>query len=360
MASNTTDSIKDTEHRLEKRLGVLDETAITFSKSRATQAAASLAYYTFFSIFPLMLLLILIGSFFLDRQNMLQRVTQAVQSVLPVPQQFIVQNLQQVLKARAAVGIVAIVSLLWSASGMFSNLAYEINKAWPEAKERGLLQSRLIGIDMTLGLTVLLLLSVILDSLAKWLGAPASSAGPLGALNPLALISSLGSWIAIFLLFLAMYRWVPTVNVAWKASVWGAIAAAIGWKAATTGFAWYLASPFARYQLVYGALSGIVIFLFLIYIIAIITLFGAHLTAAIDHAHQVHARKRAAEAPAGAQPMPVTGKETDDTSAIASEDDSSRNKLRRAKQQATEESKSEPPPYPTDETKEQDESGSSS
>ncbi len=342
--ATTTDRLKNTQQTLEKRFGVLDETAITFSKSRATQAAASLAYYTFFSIFPLMLLLVLIGSFFLDRQNMLQRVTQGVQGVLPVPQQFIVQSLQQVLKARAAVGIVAIVSLLWSASGMFSNLAYEINKAWPEAKERGLLQSHLIGIDMVLGLTVLLLISVILDSLTKWLAGPAPANGPLGAFNPLALVSSLGSWIAIFLLFLAMYRWVPTVHVAWKASVWGAIAAAIGWKAATTGFAWYLSSPFARYQLVYGALSGIVIFLFVIYIIAIITLFGAHLTAAIDHAHRLHLQRRTAN-------VPVTGKETDDTSALSSKDDSGKAKRDKAKQKAKDEGKAEPPPYPKDESK---------
>ncbi len=345
--ATTTDRLKNSERSLEKRFGVFDETAITFSRSRATQAAASLAYYTFFSIFPLMLLLILIGSFFLDRQNMLQRVTQAVQGVLPVPQQFIVQNLQQVLKARAAVGIFVFVSLLWSASGMFLNLAYEINKAWPEAKERNLLQSHLIGIDMVLGLTVLLLLSIVLDSLTKWLAGPAPANGPLGAFNPLALISSLGSWLAIFLLFLVMYHWVPTVHVGWSASVWGAIAAAIGWKAATTGFAWYLSSPFARYQLVYGTLGGIVAFLFVIYIIAMITLFGAHLTAAVDHAHKLHMES----ARLGAQPVPVTGRETDDTSAIASEEESAKAKHDQKEEQADQENNAEPPPYPKDETK---------
>lgn len=348
MTSTTSDTLKETEKSLEKRFGVLDQTAVTFSKSRATQAAAGLAYYTFFSIFPLMLLLILIGSFFLDRQNVLQRVTQAVQGVLPVPQQFIVQNLQQVLKARAAVGIFVLVSLLWSASGMFSNLAYEINKAWPEAKERGLVQSHLIGIDMVLGLTALLILSVVLDSLTKWFAGPAPSNSPFGPLNPLALASSLGSWIAVFLLFLAMYRWVPTVHVAWSASIWGAVASAIGWKAATTGFAWYLSSPFARYQLVYGALGGIVAFLFLIYIIAIVALFGAHLTAAIDHAHQRRIQSRVAAASTGSQLVPATGKETDDTSATAAEDKSAKAEHNRTERRAEEEAGNESAPYPKD------------
>lgn len=119
-----------------QRLRILDTTAVTFTKARATEAAASLAYYTFFSIFPLMLVFILVGSYFLDQQSMLMRVTQAVQNVLPISQQFIVLNLQQVLKQRTAVGLLVLASLLWSASNMFNNLARDINMAWPEARIR--------------------------------------------------------------------------------------------------------------------------------------------------------------------------------------------------------------------------------
>lgn len=307
MAGTTTYHVQGAVASVQEHLRVLDTTAITFTRSRATQAAASLAYYTFFSIFPLMLLLILGGSYFLDRQNVLQRVTQAVQSVLPMSQQFIVQNLQQVLTQRTAVGIFVLVSLLWSASGMFNSLAYEINKAWPEAKDRNFLQSRLIGVDMVFGLAVLLILSIALDSLTKWLAGPSTANGPFSSFSPLGLLSSIGSWVAIFLLYLTMYRWVPNIRVDWSSSVWGAIAAALGWKAASTGFAWYLGSPFAHYQLVYGSLGAIVAFLFLIYIIALVTLFGAHLTAAVDHLHQERVHSYADPAIAEAQRVPVTG-----------------------------------------------------
>jgi membrane protein len=270
-------------HSASERLRVLDNTAVSFTKGRAVHGAASLAYYTFFSIFPLMLLFILAGSYFLDRQSMLQRVTQAVQNVLPISQQFIIQNLQQVLKQRAAVGIFVLVSLLWSASSMFNNLAYEINNAWPEARERNFWHSRLIGLDMIAGLTGLLILSIVLESVTSFLAGPNLGGTPFSNLNPWVILSSVGSWIAVFLLYLATYHWVPTVSVRWNASIWGALAASVGWKAASTGFSWYLSSPFARYELVYGSLGAIVAFLFLIYIIALVTLFGAHLTAAIDH-----------------------------------------------------------------------------
>ena len=304
-------SPKTIYHSATERLRVLDTSAITFTKSRATQAAASLAYYTFFSIFPLMLVFILGGSFFLDRQNMLQRVTQAVQSVLPISQQFIVQNLQQVLKQRTAVGAFVLVSLLWSASNMFNNLAFEINSAWPEARKRSFAQTRLIGLDMIAGLTALLVLSIVLDSVAQQLAGIKVATTPVSNLDPWTVISGLGSWIVVLLLYLAMYHWVPTVPVAWPASFWGAVAGAIGWKAATTGFAWYLGSPFARYQLVYGSLGAIVAFLFLIYIIALVTLYGAHLTAAIDHLHQQKIQASVRQ-PGGEQ---IHGKEADAHSA---------------------------------------------
>ena len=58
--------------------------------------------------------------------------------------------------------------------------------------------------------------------------------------------------------------------------------ASAAWKIATTGFAWYVTSGFGRYQLVYGSLGAVVALLFLIYLIAMITLFGAHLSAAIN------------------------------------------------------------------------------
>ncbi len=335
MADTTTYTPKNAFESLKERLHVLDETAISFTKSRATQAAASLAYYTFFSIFPLMLLFILGGSYFLDQQSTVQRVTQAVRSVLPISQQWITQNLQQVLNQRVAVGILVLVSLLWSASSMFSNLAHDINNAWPEANDRNFIQSRLVGVGMIFGLIGLLILSIVLDSLTKWLSGPNPANGNLGNLNPLALLSGLGSWIAIFLLYLAMYRWVPTVDVAWSASIWGALAAAVGWKAASTGFSWYLSSPFAEYQLVYGSLGAIVAFLFLIYITAMVTLFGAHLTAALDNLHQKREARAVAAAPSGAQPVPVTGPH--------SEAEKAREK---SKQEAEEEAEFEPPPYP--------------
>ena len=328
---DTANPIKGFFQTTKRRLQLLDTTAVTFTRSRATQSAASLAYYTFFSIFPLMLLFILGGSYFLDRQSVYLRVTQAVQNVLPISQQFIATNLQQVLKQRAAVGVFVLVSLLWSASNVFNNLAYDINMAWPEARARNFLQTRLIGLDMIAGLTGLLIVSIVLESVSNWLGANAGTLS-FNGWNVWAVLSNLASWIAVFLLFMAMYRWVPTVHVPWVASFWGALAASIGWKAASTGFAWYLGSGFARYQLVYGSLGAIVAFLFLIYIIALITLFGAHLTAAVDHFGQERQNKHRPNLMARGSPETQRRLASSDTANQSSGDDSGADLVANSKQ----------------------------
>ena len=265
-----------------KRLDILKNALGTYTETRASQSAAGLAYYAFFSFFPLLLVLIAGGSYFLNSQQVFQDVTQFVQEVVPVSTQLITENLQQVLNIRGTVGVISLLTLLWSASGVFTNLAYSINLAWPRASRRNFFEKRLVGLGMIVGLSGLLILSLALDwiiNLAPFMNATSAS---IPGLSLWRFFSSLGSWLTIFLLFLVLYRWVPTSNVHWSATLWGALTASVIWKLATSGFNWYLRSGFGRYQLVYGSLGAIVALLFLIYIVSTITLFGAHLSAAID------------------------------------------------------------------------------
>ena len=264
------------------RLSILQNAIKSFTEKQAAQASAGLAYYTFFSIFPLLLVFVAGGSFFLDRQQVFSTVTQFIQQALPISRQVISENLQDILEARGTAGIISLLVLLWSASGMFTNLAYNINLAWPRAARRNFLQNRLVGLWMIAGLIGLIALSLLLSWLASRLPfLHIQDASPVDVLV-LRVISALGSWLLIFLAFLTLYRWIPTLRVPWRATLWGALIASLAWKLVTSSFSWYLGSRFGQYQLVYGSLGAIVAFLFLIYVISLITLFGAHLSAAIQ------------------------------------------------------------------------------
>jgi membrane protein len=264
------------------RFRILETAIRTFTEKQAAQASAGLAYYTFFSIFPLMLVFVAGGSYFLDSHQVFSTVTQFIQQALPISRQVINENIEEILEQRGTAGIVSLLILLWSASGMFTNLAYNINLAWPLATRRNFLQNRLVGLWMIVGLIGLIILSLLLSWLTARLPFMDLDATSSTDLLVLRTISALGSWLMIFLAFLTLYHWIPTLRVRWRATVWGALIASLAWKAVTTGFSWYLGSSFGQYQLVYGSLGAIVAFLFLIYIISLITLFGAHLSAAIE------------------------------------------------------------------------------
>ena len=265
------------------RIRILETAMRTFTEKQAAQASAGLAYYTFFSIFPLMLVFIAGGSYFLDSQQVFNTVTQFVQQALPISRQVINENLQEILEQRGTAGIISLVILLWSASGMFTNLAYNINLAWPRATRRNFLQNRMVGLWMIVGLIGLIVLSLILSWLTTRLPFIHTASTSPTDIAILRVISALGSWLMIFLVFLTLYHWIPTLRVPWSATMWGALLASLAWKAVIAGFSLYLGSSFGQYQLVYGSLGAIVAFLFMMYIISLITLFGAHLSAAIEH-----------------------------------------------------------------------------
>jgi len=265
------------------RLNILKKAIQNFTEKQAAQASAGLAYYALFSIFPLLLVFVAIGSYFLDSEQVFNTVTQFVQQALPISKQAINENLHQVLEERGTAGIFSVLILLWSASGMFTSLAYNINLAWPRASRRSFLQNRLIGLWMIVGLIGLIILSLVLSWITSRLPFMqiADDTSPFN-LVLLRLMSAFGSWLIIFLVFLTLYHWIPTKRVKWSATVWGALIASLAWKGVTAGFAWYLGSNLGQYQLVYGSLGAIVAFLFLIYTISLIILFGAHLSAAIE------------------------------------------------------------------------------
>ena len=260
---------------------VLRTALSSFAETRATQASAALAYYTFFSLFPLLILIISVGSFFLDRPVVLSQITQIIKDTIPLSSQLINENLSQVLKARGTIGVFSLLALLWSASNMFTNLVKNISLAWPESEGRTFIKNRLISLGMVLGLTVLLTISLGLIGLTDIISL-LEKENPLFDGNLLQVFSRLASWLFLLFLFWALYRWIPTKDIRTKVTLNGALIVSIAWELTLWGFTWYLRSGFSQYQMIYGSIGAVVALLFLIYILASITLFGAHLIAAQD------------------------------------------------------------------------------
>jgi len=270
------------------RLTILKDAVETFTVTRANQAAAGLAYYVIFSLFPLLLVLVSAGSYFLTTEEVYGKLSGLVQQSIPGSYTWIDENLRQILETRGAVGTIGLITLVWAASGGFINLAYNINLAWLDAPRRNFFQGRLIALEMIAGISGLFILSLILDWIIHLLPFLNITVATFSDLYLWTWFSIIFSWLTILLLFFVLYSWIPTVNVKTKAALWGALTASLAWKLATILFSWYLRSGFGRYEMIYGSVGTIVAFLFLIYILATVTLFGAHLTAALDRKQKLH------------------------------------------------------------------------
>ena len=265
-------------------LGIVKGSIDSFGDARGSEAAAGMAYYTLFSLFPLLLALVAAGSFFLDRQDVFQEVVDLVSNAFPISQNLIEENLRQVLALRGAVGLIGLGVALWSASGAFTILTRNINRAWTEAPPRGFLENRLVALVMVGSLALLLVLSLLSSTILNVLSrfqVPLVDVESLYGTPVWTALSDLLPLFFIFFLFLALYRWVPSDEVPWPAAFWAALVAAVAWEVVANIFAWYVGSGLARYQVVYGSLGTVVALLFWIYLSAWIIIFGAHLSAAV-------------------------------------------------------------------------------
>ena len=244
-----------------------------------------MAYYAFLSIFPLLVFIVAAASLVLKQEEVYNRLRIVLADVSPLPGQLLLKTLDEVLRLKTPVGVVALVTLLWSGIGFFSALSHHVSQAWPDARMRNFLGIRVMGLKMAGVLLLLLIVSVIVSlaadllpvlpvvvpQLRQWVESPRW--GVLSNLVPL---------IASFVLFLALYKWVPNTEVTWRAAFLGALLASIAWQLVTLGFSWFLRSGLATYQVIYGSLGGVVATLFWVYLSNVIAVFGAHIAAAVD------------------------------------------------------------------------------
>lgn len=248
-----------------------------------SEAAAAMAYYAFFSLLPLLVVLVAASSLLIESPDAYRSVIDFVSGAFPASRGLIEQNVQQVIRLRGPVGAVGLVGLLWSASGFFSALVHNIDRARGVVSPRSYLQRRLWALGIVVVLAVLVLSSLAADALMErmpsWL--------PLGRVtlfgeSPWALFSRLTPWLSTYLMFLSLYRWIPSTSVSWRGVLWGAAVAMVLWQAGGRLFVWYLDTGLARYDLVYGSLGAVAVLLLWIYLSSWLVLAGAHLTAVIS------------------------------------------------------------------------------
>lgn len=285
--------LKEAVDRLDHRSGgwidIVRQSSGRFLAMRGFDASASLAYYALFSLFPLTLVLASLLGFFFRGEIAYTRAIGFIRTVFPFSGELIDRELRDIFSQMGTFGILGLIGLLWAASGYFTVLARNINQAWPKVKLRGLVHSRLVALGMLAGLVILMLFSILTSTLISLLPAFLSfiGGGSLAEWPGWVIALRLVTVLFTYVMFMAVYRWVPNKTVTWKSVFIGALVATIAWELARLLFTLFLSSGLARYQFVYGSLGALIALMVWIYFSNSIVLFGAYIVATLDNREDI-------------------------------------------------------------------------
>ena len=265
--------------------GLLKQTFSEWLEDKAPQLGAALAYYTVFSLAPLVLVLLaIVGLIFRnDPGGAWNKITEQMSYFLDKSAVEVVQNIAQKAaqpnKSLLAT-IIGILLALFGASGVFGQLQDALNTIWgvkakPGGGIWGFLRSRFLSFAMVGGVCFLLLVSLTMEGVLKGFSHYVQAVLPGGIVIALAVY-----WIfdlaVVILLFAIIFKFLPDAKIQWR-DVWiGAAMTAIFFAFGKWALGLYLGSGSAASA--YGAASSLITLLLWVYYSSQILLFGAEFT----------------------------------------------------------------------------------
>lgn len=251
-----------------------------WSEDKVTRLAAALAYYTVFSLAPLVMIVMALVGFVLGQRTASHYLVEQAQLMMG---QAGAQMVEQIIEnasrpgATLTASLIGFGTLIFGATGVFAQLQGALNTIWhisPEEASQGLLafvKTRLLSFGMLLNFGILLLLSLILST----------ALATIGKFLPYNLVTGrivdlLVSLTILFLLFGMIYKVLPDTEITWG-DVWmGALLTALLFMIGKSLLSWYLGTQ--SFGSIYGAAGSILLILLWVYYSAQILLFGAEFT----------------------------------------------------------------------------------
>lgn len=268
-------------------LNLLKETLREWREDGATRLAAALAYYTTFSLAPLLVLVIAIAGLVGGQEAARTQTMAQVQDLLGAEgREFIEGMIESASQPETGLTatLIGAVTLLFGALGVFGELQNSLNtiwevkpkpaKDWLDGVKRFVLK-RILSFTMVLGIGFLLLASLVLSAAVSALGEYIGSRWPMADFW-LGLINFIVSFLVITLLFAMIFKFLPEIKIAWR-DVWlGAAVTSVLFSLGKFLIGLYLGR--SEVGNTFGAAGSLAILLIWIYYSAQILFFGAEFT----------------------------------------------------------------------------------
>jgi membrane protein len=248
--------------------------------------AAQLAYYFFLALFPAILFLLAVASFF-PLTNFIDDIVRLLRPIAPADVLvFLEDQLRRISNADSG-GIltIGILGAIWSSSAAVVAIIGSLNRAYDIEEGRPWWKVRLTAIGLTIGLALLVLTSFTLVVAGPRIATEIASSFGFGAVFEWTW--KILQWpLAFFLVSTAVglvYYYAPDAEQDWVWITPGAVIGTLLWFIVSLVFKIYVAN-FADYNATYGAVGGVIILMLWFYISGLAILIGAELNAEIEHA----------------------------------------------------------------------------
>jgi membrane protein len=261
--------------RLKRELSLLVETVKEASHDHAKDLAAAIAFWAFFSIFPLLIGILSLAGYLLQSAELQARIYEVVTDMFPGSASLVRDNLDAVVQYRGTMSWVGIGGLLWTASKGFGAITRAVNRALGAERTDNFLLSRIRNFFMVVAVSVLMIASIAI-TVALEIALDPSFLSRLGldAVNLPRLQGWTANFVLVFLIFALIYKLAPYVEVRWRQVLPGALLAAALFELVKSVFVVYL-DRIADFEAVYGSLSSIIVLLLWLYLSAVILIYGA-------------------------------------------------------------------------------------
>ena len=258
-----------------------------WKEDKASRLSAALAYYTIFSLAPMLLIIIAVTGLFWSQDVVRSQVLNQIEGLVGAEGRVFISDLLSSASNPAKdvlATIVGILTLLFGALGVFNELHNALNTIWEVKEEEttGFVESvkkvifgRLLSFTMILGIGFLLLVSLVISAALSAVQETIGNAIPISEilLQILNLIISIG---VITVLFALIFKFLPDAEIAWR-DVWlGAFVTALLFSLGKFLIGIYLGNSTVGSS--FGAAGSLVVLLLWIYYSAQILLFGAEFT----------------------------------------------------------------------------------
>lgn len=265
---------------------VLKQSFSGFSDDKVMKLSASLAYYTVFSMGPLLIVIIYLCSLFFGREAIEGTIYGQIESFVGSDT---AKQIQDIIK-NASIGdkgnlaaTIGVITLLIGATSVFAEIQDSINSIWgikPKPKKGWLklLVNRLLSFSVIISLGFLLLVSLGVSYLVEALSQSLARAFPDVTVIIFYIVNLLLSLVVISTLFAVIFKVLPDAKIKWRDVISGAIATALLFMAGKFAISFYIGQ--SDVGSTYGAAGSLVVLLVWVYYSSIILYFGAEFTKA--------------------------------------------------------------------------------